>query len=245
MADFARILPLGADTDPVEERGWRLRLLRAEGETLASLVEEQVWPEKVADINAQHIRKVDNDVTLNSDGQVWLRDALTEMLGEIVDVEGLKHEVERLRREKAPINVFAQLENVIGPHCVHCGAEIDPDYCHCGERCDSHGRWSDPHAPVPMGCICGYDKPDLETLARSRGELLAAQRRALTHLMEQASKYTHAELAEMQRRELVQAQARLAMIRDWMAASSDVAGVPRAAARELLDLVDFRFPVTP
>jgi len=160
---------------------WRLRLIREGDDQSAHLNEERTLPERVerADANNLFDRR---EILLTEPEQRWLRDALTEMLGEIVDVEALKHEIETLRVTKTPVNVFAQLANVIGDRCGHCGSEIDPDYCHCGERIDSHDRWNDPHAPVPMGCVCGYSEPDLETLAKSRGELLIRQRRALTHL---------------------------------------------------------------
>lgn len=38
--------------------------------------------------------------------------------------------------------------------CDSCGNEIDPDWCHCGERIDTHNLMSG-HNPVPMGCGCG------------------------------------------------------------------------------------------
>jgi len=37
--------------------------------------------------------------------------------------------------------------------CWHCGAEIDPKICHCGDDVDGHGYHSG-HSPVPMGCVC-------------------------------------------------------------------------------------------
>lgn len=43
--------------------------------------------------------------------------------------------------------------------CPNCHQEIDPDYCHCGSPIESH-HWQDGHAPIPMGCICGYAKTD-------------------------------------------------------------------------------------
>lgn len=36
--------------------------------------------------------------------------------------------------------------------CSHCGHEIDPQICHCGEAESSHFE----HSFVPMGCTCGY-----------------------------------------------------------------------------------------
>lgn len=36
--------------------------------------------------------------------------------------------------------------------CTHCGHEIDPTVCHCGDAID--GTWHDGHSPVPMGCRC-------------------------------------------------------------------------------------------
>lgn len=39
--------------------------------------------------------------------------------------------------------------------CGVCGKEIDPQICWCGDDIDKHTAWCG-HAPVPMGCECGY-----------------------------------------------------------------------------------------
>jgi hypothetical protein len=44
-------------------------------------------------------------------------------------------------------------------YCPGCGKEIDPETCHCGNPID-HSPWEEGHMPVPMGCECGYRKPD-------------------------------------------------------------------------------------
>ena len=39
--------------------------------------------------------------------------------------------------------------------CKHCGSEIDPDCCWCGNLIVGHS-WIDNHFPVPLGCTCYY-----------------------------------------------------------------------------------------
>jgi hypothetical protein len=44
--------------------------------------------------------------------------------------------------------------------CSGCWHQIQEDICHCGDPIKSHGAGSG-HAPVPMGCTCGYlDAPE-------------------------------------------------------------------------------------
>lgn len=60
--------------------------------------------------------------------------------------------------------IMTALEHTI---CPHCGREIDPDVCWCGDSIKGHPN--DPtHSPIPMGCDCGRDRlkdvdvPDFE-----------------------------------------------------------------------------------
>ena len=97
MADFVRILPVRASEESVDQglRGRRYRLLAAA--TQVHLFEEQVaHPVSVNEYNVRHFIRQTEIVCCKQEA-VWLRDALTEMLGEIVDVEALKAEIERLR----------------------------------------------------------------------------------------------------------------------------------------------------
>jgi hypothetical protein len=130
MTDFVRILPdegegRATHADP-QDRGWRLRLHREDGESTAHVYEEQVFPERVHRPDVNHFR-AQNEITLNASEQAWLRDALTEMLGEIVDVEGLKAEIVALRRGE-PSPAEERLHNV--RQCLysvteHAAAERD------------------------------------------------------------------------------------------------------------------------
>lgn len=38
--------------------------------------------------------------------------------------------------------------------CSGCAFEIDPEWCWCGDRVDSHTGYSHNHSPVSMGCQC-------------------------------------------------------------------------------------------
>lgn len=70
------------------------------------------------------------------------------------------------------------LADALGPHCSSCGNAIDEDWCHCGSAVAGHGR-GDGHAPVPMGCTCGYDgmERDWKKIAETR-HLIAWQLRS-------------------------------------------------------------------
>lgn len=50
------------------------------------------------------------------------------------------------------------------PVCSGCGCEIDPEYCHCGDRMDNHDPMWSGHSPIPMGCQCGRDTVAVEEL---------------------------------------------------------------------------------
>lgn len=96
MADFVRIraadAPKGSKPD-----GARIRLIRDDGEGNCELYDEQVtYPERVHNPNAANFRFQDH-IALNENEQRWLRDALTEMLGEPVDTAGLLDEIAKLR----------------------------------------------------------------------------------------------------------------------------------------------------
>lgn len=41
--------------------------------------------------------------------------------------------------------------------CPRCHEVIDPDTCCCGDPMKGHG-WGSGRCPVPMGCVCFYDK---------------------------------------------------------------------------------------
>lgn len=52
---------------------------------------------------------------------------------------------------------------VPGSVCLGCCREVDPDLCWCGEEFKAHTMLMDPnHSPVPMGCVCHYDKQEPE-----------------------------------------------------------------------------------
>lgn len=42
--------------------------------------------------------------------------------------------------------------------CPHCGNEIDPETCWCGDDLRKH-TYYDGHGGIPMGCGCGFDPP--------------------------------------------------------------------------------------
>lgn len=43
--------------------------------------------------------------------------------------------------------------------CRHCGEEIDPEVCWCGDLMANHHSWCE-HIPVPMGCRCLFSEPN-------------------------------------------------------------------------------------
>jgi hypothetical protein len=100
VSAFVRILPDSSEARALhanpEDRGWRLRLEREDGLANAYLHEEQVFPERVQRADAQHFRD-QRSILLRVDEQRWLRDGLSEMLGEVVDVEGWREEIRRAR----------------------------------------------------------------------------------------------------------------------------------------------------
>lgn len=103
MSEFVRILP-----DPSEarathadkkNRGWRLRLIRKDQEN-ADLFEEQVsFPERVHRADANNFRE-QRSIYLTPHEQRWLRDALSEMLGEPYDVEAWRDEIGAARAQE-------------------------------------------------------------------------------------------------------------------------------------------------
>ncbi len=195
MADFVRILP--SPTHP----NVRLRLVQiAPG--LITLHEERV-ADQVFDPNVEALDR--KTVELHGLDVSWLRDQLSELLGEVADTYALQEEIEKLRAVKAvpghPDAVLVQtlrdqvtlltnangalqqeLELAIGPHCTRCGNAIDPDMCHCGDYVKQHDPQQDGHMAVPMGCTCGYADPDWKQLAKTRGELLWQKCRELDRL---------------------------------------------------------------
>lgn len=79
MKKFVRILPL----DPKYfEPGQRFKLTRFEDEQNCTLEEEIVWPEKVNDPDANHIRETFDSICLTPEQQLWLSKALAEMHAE-------------------------------------------------------------------------------------------------------------------------------------------------------------------
>lgn len=96
-AEFCRIRPQDHTAKtPAKEKGWRLRILRLEGENNAVLYDEQTFPERVNNPNASHF-KHQTRIMMTSAEQRWLRDTLTELLGEITDVAALHDEIASLR----------------------------------------------------------------------------------------------------------------------------------------------------
>lgn len=53
--------------------------------------------------------------------------------------------------------------------CLGCNHIIDWSCCHCGDPISSHSMWSG-HSPIPMGCVCGYDKA--EEMQQTKFQLL-------------------------------------------------------------------------
>ncbi len=80
MADYHRILPCAASqkSPSKEDKGWRLRLSREDGES-AHLVEEQVLPERVMRPDANRILASLGEMWLTTDEVRWLRDVLAEL----------------------------------------------------------------------------------------------------------------------------------------------------------------------
>jgi hypothetical protein len=74
-ATIESILP---DSDKRGDPGWRLHVIRAPMSNL-ELIEEQVLPEKVNDINANR-RLVQRSITIKMDEVRWLRDHLDEVI---------------------------------------------------------------------------------------------------------------------------------------------------------------------
>ena len=95
--EFVRIRPVDVGpATPKDERGWRLRVYRPEDDHNVNLYDEQTFPERVTNPNASHF-KHQTRIIMTSDEQVWLRDALTELIGDWADVEALKTEILSLR----------------------------------------------------------------------------------------------------------------------------------------------------
>lgn len=46
------------------------------------------------------------------------------------------------------------------PICPSCKREIDEEVCWCGDYIKNHYPPDCGHNPVPMGCECGYHKPE-------------------------------------------------------------------------------------
>jgi hypothetical protein len=111
---FVRIMPDSSEARVLhaakEDRGWRLRLEREEDAASAYLHEEQVFPERVHRADAKHFRE-QRSILLREDEQRWLRDALSEMLGEVIDVEGWREEIRRARNGE-PSSAMDRLQSV-------------------------------------------------------------------------------------------------------------------------------------
>ena len=82
MADYVRILvDEGAAKAPhPDDRGWRFRVLREDGGGRVHLYEEQVWPEKVSDQNAHHIR-AQHAIGMTEDEARWVVQQIREAFG--------------------------------------------------------------------------------------------------------------------------------------------------------------------
>lgn len=82
MSDFHRILPCAvALAEKAEkDRGWRYRVSRDDGEGRAMLFEEQVWPEKLTDPKANHIRAERGRISIRVEEARWLRDTLDDLI---------------------------------------------------------------------------------------------------------------------------------------------------------------------
>lgn len=75
---FVRLRRHSVATEP----GARLRLERLEDETLSELHDEVVWPERVDNPDAHHIRETYGFIVLGEDDARWLHAALSELLAE-------------------------------------------------------------------------------------------------------------------------------------------------------------------
>lgn len=74
---FIRVLP----TEPNAKPGERYRIERGAGEANAWIVEEEVWPEKVHNPDANHIRETHDSLLMTPDHQAWFHGALRDLLG--------------------------------------------------------------------------------------------------------------------------------------------------------------------
>lgn len=85
MADFHRILPctIALIEKNEKDRGWRYRVSREDGEMRGEIVEEQVWPEKVSDPKANHVRSQRGRVGVRLEEARWIRDALNELIADM------------------------------------------------------------------------------------------------------------------------------------------------------------------
>lgn len=127
MADFIRIRAADVPKDAKPD-GARLRLIRDDGEGICEFYVEQVtYPERVHNPNASNFKFQDH-IALNENEQRWLRDALTEMLGEVVDTAALHDEIAKLRAGIIPPQINAVFEAALRfgmsthTNCVNCSA---------------------------------------------------------------------------------------------------------------------------
>ena len=120
MADFVRIRASDMPAGTAKHDGSRVRLFREDGEGNCRIYEEQVeFHERVNTPNAARF-KFQDSIVLNEAEQSWLRDALTEMLGEIADTQALHDEIAKLR---------AMTQRTVRIEIVNCGTSDD-----CGIR---------------------------------------------------------------------------------------------------------------
>ena len=79
MSDFVRIRPQDLPPHVKKHDGWRLRLLREDGEN-AELIEEQVLPERVARPDAHRIVEKGDRIMITTAEARWLLEVLTELV---------------------------------------------------------------------------------------------------------------------------------------------------------------------
>lgn len=70
--------------DPADQ-GWRLHVEMdlADDQAWVDLTEEQVFPERVERVDANHVRNSNGIVRLHLDDMRWLRDRLDELIPEV------------------------------------------------------------------------------------------------------------------------------------------------------------------
>lgn len=71
---------------------------------------------------------------------------------------GLVREWRLERKRPKPVSLLPDLPPMLPEppveFCPGCKAEIDPEWCWCGDLVPAHNPYNSGHSPVPMGCVC-------------------------------------------------------------------------------------------